>query len=184
MAAGRNDLGWEFAAGHSAKGVLFDLDGDVGPGLQAEQHRDDILISHVEMAVVQRVDQHDVDLGCRGSEGEVQRLDRLHGGEDSVNKHQAWNGLGVGATAAAISTGRAFRPPRSGTRRARALRSVSRSAARRWAPFSSRFTDLIGMPPSSYRRQAARATAGLPPCVANQVTRPIRNQEAPLPSRG
>jgi AraC-like DNA-binding protein len=49
--------------------------------------------------------------------------------------------------------------------------------------FSSRFTELVGMPPSSYRRDAARATAGMPPCVAKQVTRPIRNREAPVPSR-
>jgi AraC-like DNA-binding protein len=47
--------------------------------------------------------------------------------------------------------------------------------------FSSRFTELVGVPPSTYRRQAARATAGLPPCVAKQVTRPVRNQEAPAP---
>ncbi len=47
--------------------------------------------------------------------------------------------------------------------------------------FSSRFTDLVGMPPSVYRRQAARATAGMPSCVAKQVTRPIRNREAPAP---
>ncbi|MDQ4134101.1 MAG: helix-turn-helix transcriptional regulator [Actinomycetota bacterium] len=44
--------------------------------------------------------------------------------------------------------------------------------------FSSRFTELVGMPPSTYRRHAARATAGMPPCVAKQVTRPIRNREA------
>jgi AraC-like DNA-binding protein len=49
--------------------------------------------------------------------------------------------------------------------------------------FSSRFTELVGMPPSTYRRQAARARAGMPPCVAKQVTRPIRNREAPSPSR-
>jgi AraC-like DNA-binding protein len=47
--------------------------------------------------------------------------------------------------------------------------------------FSTRFTELVGMPPSAYRRQAARAAAGLPSCVARQVTRPVRNQEAPLP---
>ena len=47
--------------------------------------------------------------------------------------------------------------------------------------FSSRFTELVGMPPSSYRRQAAGATAGMPPCVAKQVTRPIRNREARTP---
>jgi AraC-like DNA-binding protein len=50
--------------------------------------------------------------------------------------------------------------------------------------FSSRFTELVGVPPSVYRGQAARATAGMPPCVAKQVTRPIRNREAPAPSRG
>jgi AraC-like DNA-binding protein len=49
--------------------------------------------------------------------------------------------------------------------------------------FSSRFTELVGIPPSTYRRQAARATAGLPPCVAKQVTRPIRNREAPVSER-
>jgi AraC-like DNA-binding protein len=46
--------------------------------------------------------------------------------------------------------------------------------------FSSRFTELVGVPPSTYRRHASRATAGMPPCVAKQVTRPIRNREAPL----
>ena len=47
--------------------------------------------------------------------------------------------------------------------------------------FSTRFTELVGMPPSTYRREAARATAGLPSCVAKQVTRPIRNREALMP---
>ena len=46
--------------------------------------------------------------------------------------------------------------------------------------FSTRFTELVGMPPSAYRRQAAQATAGMPPCVAKQVTKPVRNQEAPV----
>src|SRR3954467_4824666 len=45
--------------------------------------------------------------------------------------------------------------------------------------FSTRFTELVGMPPSVYRRQAGRATVGMPPCVAKQVTRPIRDREAP-----
>jgi AraC-like DNA-binding protein len=45
---------------------------------------------------------------------------------------------------------------------------------------SSRFTELVGMPPGAYRRQAARATAGVLSCVAKQVTRPIRNREAPV----
>ncbi|MGI8887523.1 MAG: hypothetical protein ACR2GB_00890, partial [Nocardioidaceae bacterium] len=46
--------------------------------------------------------------------------------------------------------------------------------------FSSRFTELVGMPPSAYRRHAARETAGMPSRVAKQVTRPIRNREAPV----
>src|SRR5258708_21810401 len=49
--------------------------------------------------------------------------------------------------------------------------------------FSSRFTELVGIPPSTYRRHAASATAGMPPCVAKQVTKPIRNREARSPSR-
>ena len=44
--------------------------------------------------------------------------------------------------------------------------------------FSTRFTELVGMAPSTYRRNAATATAGIPSCVAKQVTRPIRNREA------
>ncbi len=48
--------------------------------------------------------------------------------------------------------------------------------------FSTRFTELVGVPPSVYRREAARATAGMPPCVAKQVTRPVRNREAPSPT--
>jgi AraC-like DNA-binding protein len=50
--------------------------------------------------------------------------------------------------------------------------------------FSTRFTELVGMSPSAYRRQAPRATEGMPPCVAKRVTRPIRNREAPVPGRG
>jgi len=45
--------------------------------------------------------------------------------------------------------------------------------------FSTRFTELVGVPPSVYRRDAAGATAGMPSCVAKQVTRPVRNREAP-----
>jgi transcriptional regulator GlxA family with amidase domain len=46
--------------------------------------------------------------------------------------------------------------------------------------FSTRFTELVGVPPSVYRREAAQATAGMAPCVAKQVTRPVRNREAPV----
>jgi AraC-like DNA-binding protein len=45
--------------------------------------------------------------------------------------------------------------------------------------FSTRFTELVGVSPSVYRRQAAEETRGIPPCVARQVARPIRNREAP-----
>ena len=44
--------------------------------------------------------------------------------------------------------------------------------------FSTRFTELVGVPPSTYRRQTASSTAEMPACVAKQVTRPIRNREA------
>jgi AraC-like DNA-binding protein len=50
--------------------------------------------------------------------------------------------------------------------------------------FSSRFTELVGMPPSAYRANAARATEGMPSCVAKQVTRPVRNREAPVANPG
>ncbi|GAA1856092.1 helix-turn-helix transcriptional regulator [Myceligenerans crystallogenes] len=52
--------------------------------------------------------------------------------------------------------------------------------------FSTRFSELVGMPPSEYRRLAAdeRASgvAGLVPCVARTVTRPVRNREALVPA--
>jgi AraC-like DNA-binding protein len=43
--------------------------------------------------------------------------------------------------------------------------------------FSTRFTELVGMPPSAYRRAEAEATSGMPSCVAKQVTKPVRNRE-------
>ncbi|MCV7256159.1 helix-turn-helix transcriptional regulator [Mycolicibacterium fluoranthenivorans] len=48
--------------------------------------------------------------------------------------------------------------------------------------FSTRFTELVGMPPSAYREQTAAAAAGsvgLPSCMEKNVTKPIRNREAP-----
>jgi AraC-like DNA-binding protein len=45
--------------------------------------------------------------------------------------------------------------------------------------FSTRFTELVGVPPSVYQRADADAIEGIPACVAKQVTRPIRNREAP-----
>jgi AraC-like DNA-binding protein len=63
--------------------------------------------------------------------------------------------------------------------------------------FTTRFTELVGMPPGAFRRQEARASAGddaagtphdagpairvegMPACVAKHVARPVRNREAP-----
>ncbi|MCW2784663.1 MAG: AraC family transcriptional regulator [Marmoricola sp.] len=57
--------------------------------------------------------------------------------------------------------------------------------------FSTRFTELVGVPPSVYRDQAATSGPEMPSCVVKQVTRPIRsrgngaesirNEEAPVP---
>jgi len=46
--------------------------------------------------------------------------------------------------------------------------------------FSTRFTELVGVPPSTYRGQWAPSKPELPSCVAKQVTRPVRNREAPV----
>ncbi|MER8027987.1 helix-turn-helix transcriptional regulator [Streptomyces bauhiniae] len=50
--------------------------------------------------------------------------------------------------------------------------------------FSTRFSELVGMAPSVYRVEAARATEGLPTCVVKVVTRPVRNREARGPGHG
>jgi AraC-like DNA-binding protein len=44
--------------------------------------------------------------------------------------------------------------------------------------FSTRFTELVGMLPSVYRREAAGEMAGVPPCLAKRVMKPVRNREA------
>jgi AraC-like DNA-binding protein len=49
--------------------------------------------------------------------------------------------------------------------------------------FSTRFTELVGVPPSTYRSEASGDMAGVAPCVAKQVTRPIRNREASVTNR-
>ncbi|QFG67556.1 helix-turn-helix transcriptional regulator [Ornithinimicrobium pratense] len=46
--------------------------------------------------------------------------------------------------------------------------------------FSTHFSELVGVPPSVYRREAERLS--IPPCVVKRVTRPIRNREARLPT--
>ncbi|TQS39716.1 helix-turn-helix transcriptional regulator [Cryptosporangium phraense] len=43
--------------------------------------------------------------------------------------------------------------------------------------FSTRFTELVGVPPSAFRKEPSE-TDGIPSCVAKQVTRPVRNREA------
>lgn len=45
--------------------------------------------------------------------------------------------------------------------------------------FSTRFTELVGMSPSAYRA-AAVPLQGVPSCVERTVTKPVRNQEAPV----
>ena len=49
--------------------------------------------------------------------------------------------------------------------------------------FSTRFSELVGMPPSAYREREMGATLGMPSCVAKKVTKPIRNREAQLAER-
>jgi transcriptional regulator GlxA family with amidase domain len=49
--------------------------------------------------------------------------------------------------------------------------------------FSTRFTELVGVAPSIYRQHATGSLAtgslaGIPSCMAKQVTRPVRNREA------
>jgi len=44
--------------------------------------------------------------------------------------------------------------------------------------FSTRFTELVGVPPSTYRREHADVTKGIPSCIAKSVSKPVRNQEA------
>src|SRR5690554_5193499 len=44
--------------------------------------------------------------------------------------------------------------------------------------FSTRFRELVGVPPSAYRAGQTRLAGELLPCRAKQVTRPVRNREA------
>jgi AraC-like DNA-binding protein len=51
--------------------------------------------------------------------------------------------------------------------------------------FSTRFTELVGVPPSVYRRESREPTegvssvvAGVPSVVSKRVARPVRNREA------
>jgi len=44
--------------------------------------------------------------------------------------------------------------------------------------FSTRFTELVGVPPTVRRDRGAEFRPGMLPCIAKRVTRPIRNREA------
>ncbi len=49
--------------------------------------------------------------------------------------------------------------------------------------FSTRFTELVGVPPSVYRAEGAQVLPGMAPCIARRITRPVRNREAePAPA--
>lgn len=45
--------------------------------------------------------------------------------------------------------------------------------------FSSRFSELVGVSPRVYQRDAAFATRGVPTCLTRFATKPIRNREVP-----
>lgn len=57
--------------------------------------------------------------------------------------------------------------------------------------FSTRFSELVGVPPSEYKRQSRDEMAGVPSCESRKVTRPVRrplpkpvrNREAPVGGR-
>ena len=42
-------------------------------------------------------------------------------------------------------------------------------------PFSTRFSEMVVMSPSAYRKRAADDLAGVPSCVVKQVSRPVRS---------
>ncbi|MGS2618242.1 mechanosensitive ion channel family protein [Micromonospora sp. LZ34] len=66
---------------------------------------------------------------------------------------------------------------RQATRRLVESSPRSRSAALRWAPSAPASPNWSACRPASTGSRR-RATAGMPPCVAKQVIRPVRNQEA------
>jgi transcriptional regulator GlxA family with amidase domain len=49
--------------------------------------------------------------------------------------------------------------------------------------FSTRFTELVGVSPSTYRRAASHPLEGVPSVMAKRVARPIRNREATVIGR-
>lgn len=50
--------------------------------------------------------------------------------------------------------------------------------------FSTRFTELVGVPPSTYKERTAGSTS-MPTCVTQHAVKPVRNREArPTPQPG
>lgn len=50
--------------------------------------------------------------------------------------------------------------------------------------FSTRFSELVGVPPSVYRAQGTDVVPGMLPCIARQITRPRRERPtAPVRNR-
>lgn len=49
--------------------------------------------------------------------------------------------------------------------------------------FSTRFTELVGVSPSTYRRTGNRPLEGVPSVLAKRVARPVRNREAAAAGR-
>ncbi len=45
--------------------------------------------------------------------------------------------------------------------------------------FTTRFTELVGMPPGRYRREGPPPLVGLPGIVTMRATKPVRNREVP-----
>src|SRR5713226_2176569 len=50
--------------------------------------------------------------------------------------------------------------------------------------FSTRFTELVGVPPSAYRARDHSWTEPLPACLARAALRPVRNREAATAGAG
>lgn len=44
--------------------------------------------------------------------------------------------------------------------------------------FSTRFSELVGMSPRAYRELGADAFRGMPPCLTQRISKPVRNREA------
>lgn len=49
--------------------------------------------------------------------------------------------------------------------------------------FTTRFTELVGVPPGKYQRESSAPLAGLPGVVTMRATKPVRNREVPRGGR-